>query len=222
MSLALGHIWIQKTIRQPAARTAAMQQLERAAAQHIEATLIIGPKLTTNSKCYLARWDGRELAVTELSSSQQDDWKVNPHGLFKELHHQDMPKLVPTTTRLVAISDFSLHENIYDGWAPMTGTCRYDFNESQPSYLENTALRAEYFWPGMPRRVTAMWYAEGGIAASNGVLKFSFPPLFSENNPYQVSGTLALFVQLFTADNWVQVSGCRRISNIATALVRLR
>jgi hypothetical protein len=70
-------------IRPQAAIDDALRLIEDASAQGLDGTLIAGPQLTVNGKCYLVRWDGRELVVLELTPSQQQNWDVKPAGRLR-------------------------------------------------------------------------------------------------------------------------------------------
>jgi hypothetical protein len=222
MSLSLGQAWIQKAISKRTPQGEALRALDQASAHGSEATLIVGSRLTTSGRCYLARWDGWELTVLELNQTQQKEWNVNPLGLYQELRPISLPVQRPTADPLVSISDVCLSTETYNGWTPMTGTCWYDFDASPGSIITNAALRVRYFRPNMPRSVTAMWYVDAGILPPDGELQFTFPQLFSENSPQLDGGTLVLFLQLLDADDWVKAKGSRTISNVTAAFVSLQ
>jgi hypothetical protein len=108
----------------------------------------------------------------------------------------------------------------HDGWAPLSGTCSIEMDSRQ--LIQNWALRAEYFHPELHRPVTSMWYQDMFLHAAQLNLDFHFSPLFSSNNPQPCRGLIAVFLQLFTADDWSLNIGCRCISNVAEAFVTLR
>jgi hypothetical protein len=221
MSLSLAKNWIQKSIGPPTARTAALRLFEEAAARQVDATLIVGPRLSANGKCYLARWDGWELTVLELGAVPQADWSVTSHGLYQKLHPSEMPLRKAPAELRVSLTGVQFAEPTQDGRMPLVGTCRYRLDNPQHGGIANGALRAQYLRPDLPRQVTAMWYVDAFLPSSGGSLRFSFPPLFSDKNPDHLHGALVLFLQLFTAKNWVTMSGCRKISNVTSAMVRL-
>jgi hypothetical protein len=222
MSLSLGQTWVRKVIGPRRAREDALRLIEQAAAEKADATLIVGPGLSSNSKCYLARWDGWELAVLELGRVQQEDWNVDPHGLYQELHPAEMPLQEPVAEPLVSLAEARIGAPTYDGWTPLSGTCRFAMDQSQLSGIRSGAVRVQYFRPDLPRPVTAMWYADTILVAPGGELRFRFPPLFSDKNPHHLRGALVVFLQLFTAENWATKSGCRKISNVTFTLVTLQ
>lgn len=222
MSLSLAKTWVEKTIGQPAARADALRLLNQAAVDGVDASLIVGPELSTDGKCYLARWDGLELVVLVLGQEQVDDWSINPKGLFQELHTEGIPMHDLTTEPLVALSISRIDKPAYDGWTPLTGICQFEIDGPQHRAIENSALRVHYFRPDLPRPVTAMWYAAFPLRAPGGELRFCFPPLFSKHNPHHLFGTLVVFLQMFAAENWVNKSGCRKISNVTAAVVTLQ
>lgn len=221
MSLLLAKTWIQKSIGSPSARTAALRLLEEAAARQVDATLIVGPGLSANGKCYLVRWDGEELTVLELGAVPQADWNVNSLGLYQKLHPSELPLRKALAELRVSLTDVQFAEPAQDGRVPLVGTCRYRLDNPPHGGIANGALRAQYFRPDLPRQVTALWYVDAFLPASGGSLRFSFSPLFSDKNPDYLHGTLALFLQMFTAENWVTMSGCRKISNVTSAMVTL-
>jgi len=104
MSLWLAKTWVNATVGQPAARADAVRLLDQATAEGVEATLIVGTRLTTNGKCFLGRWDGRELLVLELSSALQQDWSVDPSGLLRQLEPVALPHAAFSTLPLVALT----------------------------------------------------------------------------------------------------------------------
>lgn len=67
-----------------------------------------------------------------------------------------------------------------------------------------------------------MWYAQDDLHSGRTMLQFQFSPLLSNQNPHICHGTLVVFFQLFTADDWSKPAGCRRISNVADTIIRLR
>lgn len=222
MSLSLARTWIRKTIQQPGARDDALRLVEQAAAERVDGTLIVGPRLSANRKCYLARWDGEELVVLELMRRDQREWNVNPQGLFQELHSPDTALHNLTTEPLVALADIQFDTPIYDGWTPLSGKVGFEIDAPPHRAIENAALRAKYFRPDLRRSVTAMWYANAPVLSPGGELRFQFPPLFSDKNPSHVRGPLVVFLQMFTAEDWVRRSGCRKVSNVTATVITLR
>lgn len=197
-----------------------MRLLEQAAAQGVEGTLIVGPLLSTTCKCYLARWDGRELVVRQLTEMQQQDWSIDPKGLLKQLEQPTWPGIEIPTEYLVSLTvDHVNLDSGYDGATPLSGTCIVEFEGAAFHVISRCALRIAYFHPNLPRQVTAMWYADQNISTTRADLHFQFSPLFSPNNPQSFRGALVIYLQLFTADNWKERSGCRRISNVADHVI---
>lgn len=223
MSLSLAKTWVNATVRQPAARADALRLLDRAASEDVEGTLIVGPRLSTTGKCFLARWDGRELVVRELTDAQQRDWSIDPHGLFQQLEPPALPGTAFSTENLVSLTVANIEgAEAHDGWTPLSGTCIAEFEAAPYQVIQNCALRAEYFRPDLPRQVTSMWYSNQDLNSAHIDLHFRFSPLFSQNNPQTCHGTLVVFLQLFTANDWSKKSGCRRISNVADAVIMLK
>lgn len=222
MSLSLAKTWVNTTVLQPAARTAALRLLDSAASQGVEGTLIVGPRLSTSGKCFLARWDGRELVVRELTSAQQRDWSVEPLGLFEQLEPPALPKYTFSSEPLVSLTvAHAENQGAHDGWKPLSGTCIAELETVPHQVIRNCALRAEYFRPDLPRQVTSMWYSNHDLNSARVTLHFQFSPLFSKNNPQTFRGTLVVLLQLFTADDWSKNAGCRRISNVADTVITL-
>ena len=222
MSLSLAKFWVNATVGEPAARDDALRLLEQAAAEGCEATLIAGPQLVKNGKCYLGRWDGRELVLRELSKTQQQDWSIEPRGLFRQLEPVALPQAKFSSEPLVSLTVSHVERaDGHDGWTPLSGTSVVE-NTSDHSVILNVALRAEHFRPDLGRQVTHMWYAQDDLHSGRTMLQFQFSPLLSNQNPHICHGTLVVFFQLFTADDWSKPAGCRRISNVADTIIRLR
>lgn len=222
MSLSLAKTWVTVSIGKPAARADALRLLDQAASEGVEATLIVGPLLSTSGVCLLARWDGRELVVRELTLAQQQDWSVAPKGLFQQLEPIALPRATFTSQPLVSLTVSRLDgSDEHDGWTSLSGTCIAE--PAVPTdVIVNSALRVEYFRPDLQRQVTQMWYTNRILPSEPTTLPFHFPPLFSTKNPQTLRGTLVVFFQLFTADDWRKPIDCRRISNVADAVVTLR
>lgn len=222
MSLSLAKFWVNATISEPAARDDALQLLDQAAAEGCEATLIAGPQLVKNGKCFLGRWDGRELVLRELSKTQQQDWSIEPRGLFRQLESAALPKAKFSSEPLVSLTvSHSEHADGHDGWTPLSGTCIIE-NAAAHSVIQNVALRAEYFRPDLRRQVTQMWYSENDLHSGRTMVQFQFSPLLSAKNPHACHGAVVVYFQLFTADDWFKPVGCRCISNVADTIIRLR
>ena len=223
MSLSLARTWVNATVGQPAARADALSLLAEAASQGVHGTLIVGPRLSTTGRCFLARWDGRELVVLELTDAQQRDWSVDPQGLFQQLEPPALPKGAFCTENLVSLTVTNIEGAAdHDGSTPLCGTCIAEFEPAAFHVIHNCALRAEYFRPDLPRQVTSMWYSNQDLSSARVDLHFRFSPLFSRNNPQTCNGSLVVFLQLFTADDWTKKSGCRRISNVADTVIMLK
>jgi len=222
MSLSLAKFWVNATVGESAARNDALRLLDQAAAEGCVATLIAGPRLVKNGKCFLARWDGRGLVVRELSKTQQQDWSIEPRSLFRQLKPVGLPQAKFSSEPLVSLTVSHVQRaDEHDGWTPLSGTCVVE-NTAAHSVILNVALRAEYFRPDLRRQVTHMWYAQDDLHSGSTMLQFQFLPLLSDNNPHIYPGTLVVFFQLFTAEDWSKPVGCRRISNVADTIIRLR
>jgi hypothetical protein len=223
MSLTLAKTWVNSVVRLPATRDDALHLLDQADREGVEATLILGPRLTVSGKCFLSRWDGRELIVRELTRAQQRDWSLDPKGLFQQLKATTLPKAGFFSEPLAALTISQIDgAGAYDGSTPLLGRCIVERTAISPRVIQNCALRAEYFRPDLSRQVTAMWYADRDLHGEQATWEFRFPPLFSNKNPRTCRGTLAVFFQLFTADDWANQAGCRRISNLADSIITLR
>lgn len=223
MSLSLARVWVTSTIRQPQAKSEALRLLDQAAKENVDATLIVGAELSTTGRCYLGRWDGRELTVIELAEEQQRDWKINRLGLFSQLEparddvgaRSDEP---PVSLSILSVDGAGDH----DGWQPLSGSCLAELDQVPLHPIGNCALRAEYFRPDLARSVTCYWYLNSDLASRRTELKFRLPPLFTENNAQCGRGPLAVFLQLVSAENWEARTECRRFSNVAAVIVTLR
>lgn len=223
MSLSLAKTWVNATVRQPAAQADALRLLDQAASQDVEGTLIVGPRLSTTGKCFLARWDGRELVVRELTDAQQRDWSIDPHVLFQQPEPPAFPGTAFFTENLVSLTVANVEgDGLQDGWTPLSGTCIAEFEAAPYQVIQNCALCAKYFRPDLTCQVTSMWYSNRDLNSPRADLRFQFSPLFSRDNPQSCHGALAIFLQLFAADDWSKKSGCRCISNVADAVITLR
>ena len=116
MTISLAKTWVNARIRLPDAREDAVRLLDLAESENVEATLIVGPQLSTSGKCFFCRWDGRELVVRELTTLQQRDWSVNPQGLFKQLERPSFPKCPFSSEPTVALTVSSVEgDGPHDG-----------------------------------------------------------------------------------------------------------
>ena len=221
MTISLAKTWVNAKIRLPAAREDAVRLLDLAESENVEATLIIGPQLSTSGKCFFCRWDGTELVVRELTTLQQRDWSINPQGLFKQLERTSTPKCPFSSEATVALTVSNVGgDGPHDGWAPLSGSCIAETSPHQ--VIRNCALRAEYFHPELQCRVTSTWYSNQDLNSERVTLSFSFSPLFSTNNPRICHGTLVVLLQLYAAEDWKKNTNCRRISNVAETVITLR
>ena len=134
-----------------------------------------------------------------------------------------MSMSVLSSKRLVSLTfEQSEAPAVYDGSTPWSGTCTVEKDDATHQPYSGCAMRAEYFRPDLPRRVTAMWYEDQYLIAKTTKLRFRFPPLFSQHNPQTYRGAMIVFLQLFMAENWSGNSGCHRISNVAQVAFTVR
>ncbi len=206
----------------PPARADALRMLQQASAAGADATWIVGPRLTSDKKCYLGRWDGWELTVRQLGRREQSDWLLDANCLYREQDSLLYPGGRSLIAPLVSLTNISIDGTIHDGTAPLTGTCHYLMDDPHACVITNGALCAQYFRPGLGRSVTAMWYLDTLLSEPEGELRFSFPPLVSTSDTQMPSGTIAVFLQLLTADTWSPAQGCRKVSNAKLAMIRLK
>ena len=221
MSLSVAKTWVQKAVKHEQAQAEAIRLFEEIDTENVDGTLIVGSGLSVNGRCYLVRWDGEEFVIFELAQDEQRQWGIDPHGLFRQLHAPAMEMRGLTRQPLVGLADVQFDAPTYDGWTPLTGKIRFETTELPYQLLDNVALRIKYFRPDLARAVTSMWYADAPLLPPSGELRFRFPALFSDENPSHVRGPLIVFLQMFAADDWVKVRGCRKISNVTVASVTL-
>ena len=110
----------------------------------------------------------------------------------------------------------------YDCSQPLTGRCTYAFDTTQMKPLGEHARRIEYFRPDLPGAVRGTSYFPGPLIPPQGEVSFRFVPIFPEITRASSGGSLALFLQLYSAENWVSQQGCQRISNAAAVIIELR
>ncbi len=224
MSVSLAKMWVETTLDIPGPGDDAIRILEQAANERVAITLLIGRGLTKRRRCYLVRWDGLEMLVIQLSKEQQQGWRVKATEMITELDTASMALPIVATSPEISISDVLVDGNLgYNGWEPFCGTCQFKYEERQQWAGENCALRIRYFHPGLGAQIAGMWYATGFLGSKEGSLRFRFPPLYSMNGKVEgLKGPLVVFLQMFTADNWQTQLGCRRISNVTSALINMK
>lgn len=219
MSLTLIQTWVSGTFRLLEAALDVMKFFDEAAAQGVEATLIVARELTNSGKSYLARWTGKEMVVLELSPAQQRGFGVLPNGLYKELGTRNSLTELPAVHQ-VTLSDVRFDESgRYDGQKSLRGTAAYAMDEPASRAIVRCALRVQYFRPDMRRQVTGYWHSNTPLVAPSGELRFSFDPFFNKHNPNLLRGPIVLFFQLMTAQNWTSLAGCQQISNVAARVI---
>ena len=212
MSLSIARSWVRKAIRPDAVQKQALALLDRAHAEGVEATMIVGKNVATSRRCYVARCTRREVIVLELPESLQATFQVIPNGLFQHL---------PTLTTECApcepwVEIREAHIEPVPGDDPKvewSGTCNYEIRTGDERVLNRCALCAEYFRPDMRRDIKAWWYFDQIYVKPSGQLSFRFPRFESFGNSVGVVGPTILFLQLFTAANWARKQGVQKISN---------
>jgi len=219
MTLSLVRKWVESTVRHPNARARALSIVEQAAHQRVDATLVVGRELTRNHRCYLARWDGVELVVLELTQPQQRCWKIAPGGLVVEVGSPSMSGPVEEVESCVSLAIGAIDPASAD-W-PLTGTFRFEMEGPLHTVIENSALRARYFRPDLPFRVATTCYLRDALRPPGGEMRFRFDPIGEHLQP-PLAGPLAVFLQLLTAEDWAAQRRERKVSNVASALVDLQ
>lgn len=218
----IARVWANRMLRSPGARRDIEQFFNQAAAIGAQATLIVAPELMTNGKGCMVRWTGNEFLVVELSAAQQRSLGVVPAGLWKIVEPRPLNAAFPPV-QLVTIGDMRIDSaDQHDGFQPLTGTCTCSFDDTQTEPLTSCALQAQYVRPDLARPITTYQFFDAPLIPPRCQLRFSFPPIFSARNPIVVHGTLVLFLQLMTAQDWRTQSGCVCVSNAAAAVINLQ
>ena len=219
MSLKLAQTWVVAAFRGLQSALDAMSLFDKAAADGVDATLIMAPELMNNGKCCLAHWTGQELVVMELSASQQRAFGIAPGTMIQELALVHEPRELPPIQR-INLSDVRIDDRVQrDARKPLTGIFTYEMNDPASGPALRCALRVKYFHPRMMCRVTG--YSHGNLVPPRGELPFSFDPLASAHNPDPSRGPLVVFFQLVSAQNWTILTTCQRISNVAARVIEV-
>jgi len=213
--------WCQSMVPNADVRRDIADLFEKAAAQKVEATALIGSDLTERGKGYLVRWTGHELVVMELTRGQQKGMNLPANGLLRQLEPQSPGSELPSL-EVLSLTEIRLESpDVYDGAEPLNGNCQFRFDEDQFGIMHPCSLRVRYFKPDIDRTITAFWHAEGPLAHPGGRLAFTFTPLFTPNCGPFVPGPLALFFQLLLCRDQRTMDECQPISNVAAAMVEL-
>jgi hypothetical protein len=221
MTLSVAKAWVDSVIRHPQPQKDMMRSFEQAAKNQVFATLLVGKGLTRTHKAFLVRWDGLELVVVELHEQLQQIWNVDPNGILAHLSARGMILPVVATVPIVGITEVDFEGKwMHQGTTPLTGTCRYQY-ESRPLVPDTQwAVRLNYFHPDWKNGDCAMMSYLFQPWEDAGTFNFRFPPFRRADNPVgDVKGPVALFLQVFAADDWVKFHNCRKISNVASALL---
>lgn len=218
MSINVAITWVKRQIRLRRAADDAVALLERARRDARPATMLLSGTLTRDRKGWLLRWTGHEFVAAELSRSALSGLGVTDGALCRQLEQardQVHPHVQCITLSHVEIEGAGLRAD-----APIGGRCRVVVDDAFQAPRRNCILRCEFFRPDLRRSVTGYWHLDAPLRPGSQELKFRFPPLESDKNRGQ--GTVALFLQLLTAEELTSLSGIREISNTAIALVELR
>ena len=106
---------------------------------------------------------------------------------------------------------------------PIVGRYRVTIDDPTTKSPRNCALRCEFYRPDLRRAVTGYSHLDEPLHPGNHQLEFKLSPLESAKNPGTIKGTLVLFLQMVTAEQWSSpVTELREISNTAVALIELR
>jgi len=222
MSISLAQSWVRSAIRDPNAKVDVLNLLDGAQQKKVTATLVVGSELSTSGAAFLTRWDGTELSVSELTSPQQRTWDLPPNSLIRQLDSDSTLIPVISAERVVAISVSGLViRSGADGSNSLCGVCRYVCDEPM-SPIVTAAIQAHYFRPGLGRQRSGIWHADRVVGQPGGEMRFSFALPWLDRWGRDHGKPLAVFVQMFSADNWSSQLNCRRISNMASAFVDVK
>lgn len=227
MSIELVVAWAVRTLRFPQAVQDAVGMFEQAARDGHQATLLVSDQLTKDRKGWLARWTGNEVVVVELPPHHQAGLGLLPGVMCRHVEGRADLSPRPLIQRLT-LSDVAVDDaKGVQADRPLVGSCSISFDGPPYEALDRCALRAEYFQPDLSGQVTGYWHLNGPIRSGRAEHRFSLPPLLtriteSRNQPPVVSGSLVLFLQMVTADDWRNLAGLRPVSNTTAALVEIQ
>jgi len=226
MSIELAVAWAARTLRFPRAAEDAAGMFELAAREGNRATLLVSDQLTKDRKGWLARWTGNEVVVVELPPHHQAGLGLRPRVMCRHLEGRAELALHPLSRRWtlsdVVIDDVQRVQ--FD--RPILGSCRISGDGARHETLDACALRVEYFQPELQGQVTGYWHVDGPLSPDCREYRFSLPPLDSQQPDSRkrlpvVKGSLVLFLQLVTADDWRNLAGLRAISNTTAVVVEM-
>lgn len=227
MSIELAVAWAVRTLRFPQAVQDAVGMFEQAARDGHQATLLVSDQLTKDRKGWLARWTGSEVVVVELPPRHQAGLGLLPSAMCRHVEGRADLSPRPLIQRLT-LSDVVIDDaELVQADRPLIGKCGISFDGASYETLDGCALRVEYFQPEVPRQITGYWHLNGPIGSGRAEHRFSLPPLITQKSdsgkqPPVVSGSLVLFLQMVTADDWRNLAGLRPVSNTTAALVELQ
>ncbi len=222
MSIELAKAWVERTLSHQQPRRNVCRLLDQASAEGKQTTVLIDRGLTVNGKGWLLRWTGSEVAVLELTQRQQASLGVGSGTIVQHLQADAQRIELPPERRLTLSNAQPELAGDYDPRTPLTGKIMIACEDSVRRPIERCALQVEYFRPDLSVQVTGYWHIDLPILADRRELRFSFPPLTSEKKLLDVSGTVFLFLRMFTADEWTHLRGLQCISNITIAAVDVR
>lgn len=227
MSIELAVAWAVRTLRFPQAVQDAVEMFEQAARDGHQATLLVSDQLAKDRKGWLARWTGSEVVVVELPPRHQAGLGLQPGAMCRHAERRADLSPRPLIQRLT-LSDVVIDDaELVQADRPLIGSCGISFDGVPYEALDGCALRVEYFQPEVPRQITGYWHLNGPIRSGRAEYRFSLPALVTQNpsagkQPPVVSGSLVLFLQMVSADDWRNLAGLRPLSNTTAALVEIQ
>ncbi len=221
MSISLTRSWARSAISHPLPLKKALDFFE--SANNLTCTVVVGRDLNPDHRAYLARWDGIDLVVRELTEEMQQAWSIKPSALILQRDSDDTLLPVVSTERRYSLSveQIRLVTNSA-GQMCLNGICRYACDSPAPLDFGG-AIQVHYFRPSIGattrRQHAGLCHANRMLGSPGGILPFEFDLPWLDRTDLNQRQPLALFMQIFTADNWEQPRNCRRVSNLTSAFV---
>lgn len=220
MSVDVAITWAKRKIRSQRAADDAVAMFQQAGREHQRATLLLSGTLTRDRKGWIGRWTGHEFVAAQLSPSAQAGLGMTEGAMCRQLEKladEERPQAQCLTLSQITIDDARIRSD-----KPIVGRCTVVLDDPSKLAGRNCALRCAFFRPDLRRSVTCYWHLDAPLRPGSQELEFRFPPLVSAKNPGPIDGTLALFLQMVTAERLSQITEICEISNTAIALVELR
>ena len=223
MSLSLTRSWARSAIHHPEGLSKTLEFFEQA--NNRTCTVVVGRDLNPAHRAYLARWDGIDLVVQELTAEMQQAWNIRPTALILQRDSEDTLLAVVSTERRYSLSVEQIRLVTGDaGQMCVKGICRYACDSPAPLDF-GCAIQAHYFRPNIGaatrRQHSGLCPVDRILGSPGGILPFEFDLPWLDRTDLSQRQPLALFLQIFTAENWEQAWNCRRMSNLTSAFVEI-